>query len=78
LSLEIWKSSGSKWLFIFTIEKRSEKPQETVHFSSEFRRLSHTCPGSEPWRVAKPWANIEYTIGSMVVASPESGPWCVM
>jgi hypothetical protein len=24
------------------------------------------------------WVNIEYTIGSMVVASPEPGPWCVL
>jgi hypothetical protein len=25
-----------------------------------------------------PWANAEYTIGSMVVASLKLGPWCVM
>jgi hypothetical protein len=24
------------------------------------------------------WANAEYTIGNMVVTSPESGPWCVL
>jgi hypothetical protein len=29
-------------------------------------------------RMPLPWMNVKYTIGNMVVASPESGPWCVM
>jgi hypothetical protein len=28
-------------------------------------------------RMPLPWVNAENIIGSMVVASPESGPWCV-
>ncbi len=47
LSLEICRSSRSEWLFIFTIEKRSEKHQETVHSASKSKRLSDMCPGSE-------------------------------
>jgi len=43
LSLEIWRSLGSEWLFIFTIEKRSEKHQEMVHSASKSRRLSDMC-----------------------------------
>jgi hypothetical protein len=43
LSLEIWRFLGSEWLFIFTIEKRSEKHQETVHSASKSRKLFDTC-----------------------------------
>jgi hypothetical protein len=32
----------------------------------------------EPFGCHSQWANVENTIGSMVVASPESGPWCVL
>jgi hypothetical protein len=35
-------------------------------------------PGKCDIRMWVPWRVTKYTIGSMVVASPESGPWCVM
>jgi hypothetical protein len=35
-------------------------------------------PRKRAIRMPLPWANAKYTIGSMVVASPEPGPWCVM
>jgi hypothetical protein len=45
LSLEIWRSSDSEWLFIFTIKKHSKIHQEKVHFASKSMCLSNTCPG---------------------------------
>jgi hypothetical protein len=35
-------------------------------------------PGKRAIRMPLLWANAKYTIGSMVVASPEPGLWCVM
>jgi hypothetical protein len=39
---------------------------------------SSKVPGQKTIRMPPPRSNAEYTIGSMVVASPESGPWCVL
>jgi hypothetical protein len=46
--------------------------------SGQLRDSISGIPGKRAIWMPPPWANAEYTIGSMVVASPESGPWCVM
>ncbi len=43
----------------------------------QFRDSTLGVPGKRTIRMPLPWANAEYIIGSMVVASPEFGPWCV-
>jgi hypothetical protein len=50
-------------------------PTET--HSGQLRDSISGVPGKSDIRMPLPWANAEYTIGSMVVASPEPGPWCV-
>jgi len=47
LSLEICRSSNSKWIFIFTIEKRSRIHQEKSILISRTMFLFDTCSGSE-------------------------------
>jgi hypothetical protein len=46
--------------------------------SGQLRDSISRVPGKCDIRMALPWANAEYTIGSMVVASPEPEPWCVL
>jgi hypothetical protein len=51
---------------------------QTGTVSGQFRDSTSGVPRKRAIRMPLPWANAEYTIGSMVVASPEPGPWCVM
>jgi hypothetical protein len=44
----------------------------------QFRDSTLGVPGKSAIRVQVRWRGIENTIGRMVVAPPESGPWCVM
>jgi hypothetical protein len=44
----------------------------------QFRDSILGVPGKRAIRMPFPWANAENTIGSMVVPSPEFGPWCVL
>jgi hypothetical protein len=44
----------------------------------QFRDSTLGVPGKRAFRMPLLWANAENTIGSMVVASPESGSWCVL
>jgi hypothetical protein len=46
--------------------------------SGQFRDSISGVPGKCDIRMRVPWRVTEYTIGSMVVASLESGPWCVL
>jgi hypothetical protein len=50
-------------------------PTET--HSGQLRDSISGVPGKSDIRMPLSWVNAEYTIGSMVVASPELGPWCV-
>jgi hypothetical protein len=65
------QSPGSPNRDNFGTTLRESKP-------GQFRDSTSGVPGKRAIRMPLPWANAEYTIGSMVVASPESGPWCVM
>jgi hypothetical protein len=53
-----------------------ENPNGT--HSGQLRDSISGVPGKSDIRMPLPCANAEYTIGSMVVASPEPGPWCVL
>jgi hypothetical protein len=44
----------------------------------QFRDSNLGVPGKSAIRVQVRQSGTEYTIGSMVVTSPESGPWCVL
>jgi hypothetical protein len=44
----------------------------------QFRDSTLRVPGKEAIRMPLPWANAKNTIGIMVVAFLELGPWCVM
>jgi hypothetical protein len=46
--------------------------------SGQLRDSISGVPGKCDIRMPLPWVNAEYTIGSMVMASPEPGPWCVL
>jgi hypothetical protein len=46
--------------------------------SGQLRDSISGIPGKSDIRMPLSWANAKYTIGSMVVASPEPGPWCVL
>ncbi len=46
--------------------------------SGQLRDSISGVPGKCDIRMRVPRRVIEYTIGSMVVASPEPGPWCVL
>jgi hypothetical protein len=56
-------------------ELRSPKIPESK--PKQFRDSTLGVPGKRAIRMPLLWANADYTIGSMVVASPEFGPWCV-
>ncbi len=55
-----------------------EVPKSRESKSGQFRDSTLGVSGKRAIRMPLPWANVENTIGSMVVASPEPGPWCVM
>jgi hypothetical protein len=55
-----------------------EVPKSRESKPGQFRDSTLGVPGKRAIRMPLPWANTENTIRSMVVASPESGPWCVM
>jgi hypothetical protein len=44
----------------------------------QFRDSTLGIPGKNAIRMQVRWRGTENTIGRMVVAPPESGPWCVM
>jgi hypothetical protein len=46
--------------------------------SGQLRDSISGVPGKCDIRMQVPWRVTEHTIGSMVVASPEPGPWCVL
>jgi hypothetical protein len=47
-------------------------------FSGQFRDSNLGVPGKNVIRVQVRRSGTEYTIGRMVMAPPESGPWCVL
>jgi hypothetical protein len=60
-------------------ELRSPKvPKSQESKPGQFQDFTSGVPGKRAIWMPLLWANAEYTIGSMVVASPEFGPWCVM
>jgi hypothetical protein len=54
------------------------RPKSRNSNPARFRDSTLGVPRQKAIRMPPPRSNAEYTIGSMVVASPKSGPWCVL
>jgi hypothetical protein len=73
--LQVWVQTSSR----SEVGVRSyEVPKSRESKLGQFRDSTLGVPGKRAIRMPLPWVNAEYTIGSMVVASLESGPWGVM
>jgi hypothetical protein len=55
-----------------------EVPKSQESKLGQFRDSTLGVPRKKAIRMPLPWVNAENTIGSMVMASLEPGPWCVM
>jgi hypothetical protein len=55
-----------------------EVPKSWESKPGQFRDSTLGVPGKRAIRMPLPWANAENIIGSMVVAPPEPGLWCVL
>jgi hypothetical protein len=58
--------------------KSYEVPKSRDSNPGQFRDFTLGVSGKRAIRMPLLWANAENTIGSMVVASPVFGPWCVL